>query len=101
MALTASASSDVQKLIQSSLHLHNPIVVSKSLDRPNVFFSVSEIKGYIVSVAYNTDLTLSSPTFILLYSIERLGWGSSSSRQSIASCHPQDVDIYANEEHSM
>ena len=46
MALTASAISDVQKLIQSSLHLHDPVVVSKSLD---LFFSVGEIKGYTVS----------------------------------------------------
>ena len=50
MALTASAISDVQELIRSSLHLQNPVVVSKSLDRPNVFFSVGEIKGYTVSV---------------------------------------------------
>lgn len=53
MALTTSANGDVQELIQSSLHLVSPVIVSKSLDRPNVFFSVSEIKGYNVSVTLN------------------------------------------------
>ena len=50
MALTALANSDVQKLIQSSLHMHYPVIVSQSLDRPNVFFPVGEIKGYTIRV---------------------------------------------------
>lgn len=67
MALTASANSDVQKLIQSSLHLHYPVVVSQSLDRPNVFFSVGEIKGYTVSVVQ--ALHVDNLVFTLLVSI--------------------------------
>ena len=53
MALTASADSSVQEVIQSSFHLASPVIVSKSLDRPNVFISVGEINGYNVSVPLN------------------------------------------------
>ena len=45
MALTASANGDVQELIQSSLHLVSPVIVSKSLDRPNVFFLLAKSKA--------------------------------------------------------
>ena len=48
MALTASANSDIQVKITSSLHLIDPVVVACSLDRPNIFFSVSDIKSSTV-----------------------------------------------------
>ena len=49
MALTASASSGIQHAIVSSLHLVDPVVVAQSLDRPNIFFSVGDIRGITVS----------------------------------------------------
>ena len=49
MALTATASSTTQKLISQSLHLEIPVVVSCSLNRPNIYFSASSMKGYNVS----------------------------------------------------
>lgn len=53
MALTASADSGVQELIQSSLYPASPVIVSKSLDHPSALMSVGEIKGYSVSVPLN------------------------------------------------
>ena len=50
MALTASAPPDVRSTIVSSLHLNNPVYVEGSLDRPNIYMSVSTIKGVNVSV---------------------------------------------------
>ena len=49
IALTATASPDVQKCITESLHLVNPVVVSCSLNRPNIYLSASSMKGYSVS----------------------------------------------------
>ena len=49
VALAASANSDIQLEIASSLHLVDPVVVAHSLDRPNIFFSVGEIKSISVS----------------------------------------------------
>lgn len=66
MALTASADSGVQELIQSSLHLASPVIVSKSLDRPNVFISVGEIKGYNVSVPLNLRMQYMIDSVIVL-----------------------------------
>lgn len=37
MALTASAPTNVQSAIVKSLHLKGPIVISYSLDRPNIY----------------------------------------------------------------
>ena len=113
MALTASADSGVQELIQSSLHLASPVIVSKGLDRPNVFISVGEIKGYNVSVRLNPRnqymidsvivLPCISSALQLYYCtiIERLGWSSSSSHQSFAFYHPQDINIHSNQEYSL
>ena len=50
MAVTATASSATQELICQSLHLVNPVVVSCSLNRPNIYLSASIMKGYTVSV---------------------------------------------------
>ena len=49
MALTATASSDVQSEIEQSLNLINPAVVSLNLNRPNIYFSVSTIQSMNVS----------------------------------------------------
>ena len=38
MALTATASENTYRSIVESLHLDNPVVVSRSLDRPNIYF---------------------------------------------------------------
>ena len=51
MALTATASENTYRSIVESLHLDNPVVVSRSLDRPNIYFSVSPVKGVKVSMA--------------------------------------------------
>ena len=45
MALTASAPSDVQVEITDSLHMSTPVIVSCSLDRPNIYLSTSQIKA--------------------------------------------------------
>ena len=45
MALTVSANNDIQVEIASSLHLLDPVIVTHSQDRPNIFFSVGEIKS--------------------------------------------------------
>ena len=50
MALTASAPADVEAVIQSSLHMHEPVVVSQSLDRANIYMSASVSKGMKVRV---------------------------------------------------
>ena len=60
MALTATASSTTQKLISQSLHLENPVVVSCSLNRPNIYFSASSMKGYNVSACTCTAGMFSS-----------------------------------------
>ena len=56
MALTATASSTTQKLISQLLHLENPVVVSCSLNRPNICFSASSMKGYNVSARTCTGM---------------------------------------------
>ena len=63
MALTASAKNDIQVEIASSLHLVAPVVVAHSLDRPNIFFSVGEIKSVNVSM----HIYLAAHIIIMLY----------------------------------
>ena len=50
MALTASAPADVEATILSSLHMCDPVVVNKPLDRPNIFLSASKAMGLKVRV---------------------------------------------------
>ena len=45
MALTATASDATKSQIVECLHLIEPTVVSRNLDRPNIYFSVSPIKA--------------------------------------------------------
>ena len=52
MALTASAPANTQSKIIESLHLKDPIVVSQSLDRANIFLSASPIRSVNVSYRY-------------------------------------------------
>ena len=57
MALTASAPPETQDFIVQSLHLTSPVVVSRTLDRPNIFFSMSrsfglEVSGAIIMCAW-------------------------------------------------
>ena len=75
MALTASASGDIQELVVSSLHLVDPIIVSKNLDRPNIFFSVSAIKDFTVSMVTACILYTSFYTYCI-NCLERFGWHS-------------------------
>lgn len=49
MALTASAPPSVQTEIVASLYLHTPVVVKRSLDRPNLFLSVGKKSSLAVS----------------------------------------------------
>ena len=49
MALTATASDDTQLSIVKSLHMADCVTISHCLNRPNIFISVSEIKGLTVS----------------------------------------------------
>ena len=50
MALTATASSETQSFIIGSLSMSEPLVISQSLNRPNIFFSASGIKSLDVSI---------------------------------------------------
>ena len=50
MALTASAPPDVEAVILSSLHLHEPVLVSQPLDRANIYLSASRSVGLKVRV---------------------------------------------------
>ena len=49
MALSASAPPPVAEAIEKSLVLKSPVHIENSLDRPNIFFSVSKSKGLAVS----------------------------------------------------
>lgn len=49
MALTATASDSTYSAIVDSLHLDNPVLVSSSLNRVNIFLSVSPIENMSVS----------------------------------------------------
>ena len=49
MALTATASPATQQTITELLNLADPAVMSKSLDRPNIYLSASAIKSLTVS----------------------------------------------------
>jgi superfamily II DNA helicase RecQ len=51
MALSASALPPLAKVIEESLHLKSPHHVCHSLDRPNIFLSISKSKGLVMSVA--------------------------------------------------
>ena len=50
MALTATASADTQCSVVESLDMRNPLVVSQCLNRPNIFYSASAMKGMSVSI---------------------------------------------------
>ena len=49
MALTATANEEMQASIEESLNMAEPVVISRSVDRPNVYYSVSTIKSIDVS----------------------------------------------------
>ena len=49
MALTATASPSTYASIVESLHLDHPATVTRSLNRPNIYFSVSQVKSLKVS----------------------------------------------------
>ena len=49
MALTATASDTTSAAIIKSLHLNQPAMISRSLNRHNLYFSVSPSKGLKVS----------------------------------------------------
>ena len=48
MALTATASEEMQSSIEESLNMAEPVVISHSVDRPN-YYSASLIKSINVS----------------------------------------------------
>lgn len=60
MALTATASPEIQEAVSQSLQLVDPQIVSCSLNRPNIFYSVSPIKSYFVSSSTVAFVTHSS-----------------------------------------
>ena len=45
MALTATANEDMQASIEESLNMAEPVVISRSIDWPNVYYSASTIKS--------------------------------------------------------
>ena len=49
MALTATANEEMQASIEESLNMAEPVVISRSVDRPNVYYSASTIKSIDVS----------------------------------------------------
>ena len=49
MALSASAPPEIEATIIDSLKLDNAVQVSKRLDRPNIYLSVSPMSGLKVS----------------------------------------------------
>lgn len=49
MALTATAPPGIKATICASLGLKEPVVVSKTLDRPNIYLSIHKSKGINVS----------------------------------------------------
>ena len=51
MALSASALPEIEATIIDSLKLDNPVQVSKRLDRPNIYLSLSPMSGLKVSEA--------------------------------------------------
>jgi superfamily II DNA helicase RecQ len=50
MALTATAPPGIKATICASLGLKEPVVVSQTLDRPNIYLSIRESKGINVSI---------------------------------------------------
>ena len=48
IALTALAPPEIDLIVQS-LHLRSPVIVSRTLDQPNIFFSMSKSFGLEVS----------------------------------------------------
>ena len=50
IALTASAPAETEKCIIESLHLESPVITSRTLDRPNIFFSISKSVSLEVSL---------------------------------------------------
>lgn len=89
MALTATASSATQELISQSLHLVNPVVVSCSLNRPNIFFSASNTKSYKVSIGLVGSMFLYAyfdAAVLLLFQVDLAGiacWLSALPSESI------------------
>lgn len=51
VALTATASEEMQSSIEESLNMAEPLVISRSVDRPNVYYSASPIKSIDVSLS--------------------------------------------------
>ena len=49
MALKASAPPEIETTIISSLHLKEPVVVTRQFDRPNIYLSVCKSAGLKVS----------------------------------------------------
>ena len=49
MALSASATEQMIDTIKESLQLKHPVIVSRSLDRPNIFISANKSLGVDVS----------------------------------------------------
>ena len=49
MALTAMASDTTATAIIKSLHLDQPVIISRSLDRHNLYFSLGPVKSLKVS----------------------------------------------------
>ena len=50
IALTATAPQEIKSSICASLGLSEPAVISQTLDRPNIFLSLSKSKGLNVSM---------------------------------------------------
>ena len=70
MALTATASPQSKIVITESLNLENPVVVSGSINRPNIFLSASPIGRISVSHAsYKYSLII-----VITLHVERSSW---------------------------
>lgn len=57
IALTASATVDTQHKIVSSLNMNSPVVISRNLDRVNIFLSVARASSICVSRMMCIDLS--------------------------------------------
>ena len=59
IALTASAPPDIKEVIVVSLHLKSLAIVCRTLDRPNIFFSISKSTTLEVSaIVCGSKLTI-------------------------------------------
>ena len=59
MALTASAPPEIEAAIISSLHLREPIVVTRPLDRPNIYLSTCKSVGLKVKKFVHSSAVVS------------------------------------------